>query len=92
MKRGGFLQKVEDILHEIGVETQLFEGIENQIRLSRPFFKGAAAMRKFLPDVIIAIGGGSPIDAAKAMWVFYEHPEATFEEIKKPIQYTQTQE
>ena len=84
MKRGGFLQKVEDILHEIGVETQLFEGIEPDPSIET-VFKGAAAMRKFLPDVIIAIGGGSPIDAAKAMWVFYEHPEATFEEIKNPF-------
>lgn len=84
MKRGGFLQKVEDILHEIGVETQLFEGIEPDPSIET-VFKGAAAMRKFLPDVIVAIGGGSPIDAAKAMWVFYEHPEATFEEIKKPF-------
>ena len=71
MKRGGFLQKVE-------------EGIEPDPSIET-VFKGAAAMRKFLPDVIVAIGGGSPIDAAKAMWVFYEHPEATFEEIKKPF-------
>lgn len=78
------MQKVEDILHEIGVETQLFEGIEPDPSIET-VFKGAAAMRKFLPDVIVAIGGGSPIDAAKAMWVFYEHPEATFEEIKKPF-------
>ena len=62
MKRGGFLQKVEDILHEIGVETQLFEGIEPDPSIET-VFKGAA----------------------KAMWVFYEHPEATFEEIKKPF-------
>ena len=66
MKRGGFLQKVEDILHEIGVETQLFEGIEPDPSIET-VFKGAAAMRKFLPDVIVAIGGGSPIDAAKAI-------------------------
>lgn len=52
MKRGGFLQKVEDILHEIGVETQLFEGIEPDPSIET-VFKGAAAMRKFLPDVII---------------------------------------
>lgn len=79
-----FLQKVEAILQEVGMETQLFEGIEPDPSIET-VFKGAAAMRKFLPDVIVAIGGGSPIDAAKAMWVFYEHPEATFEEIKKPF-------
>ena len=42
-------------------------------------------MREFEPDVIVAIGGGSPIDAAKAMWVFYEHPDKTFEDIKTPF-------
>ena len=47
--------------------------------------RGAEAMRAFEPDVIVAIGGGSPIDAAKAMWVFYEHPEKTFEDIKDPF-------
>lgn len=58
-----------------GVETQLFEGIEPDPSIET-VFKGAAAMRKFLPDVIIAIGGGSPIDAAKAMWVFLRAPRS----------------
>lgn len=84
MKRGGFLQKVEDVLHEIGMETQLFEGIEPDPSIET-VFRGAEAMRAFEPDVIVAIGGGSPIDAAKAMWVFYEHPEKTFEDIKDPF-------
>lgn len=84
MKRGGFLQKVEDVLHEIGIETQLFEGIEPDPSIET-VFRGAEAMRAFEPDVIVAIGGGSPIDAAKAMWVFYEHPEKTFEDIKDPF-------
>lgn len=84
MKRGGFLQKVEDALHDIGMETQLFEGIEPDPSIET-VFRGAEAMRAFEPDVIVAIGGGSPIDAAKAMWVFYEHPEKTFEDIKDPF-------
>lgn len=84
MKRGGFLQKVEDVLHNIGIETQLFEGIEPDPSIET-VFRGAEAMRAFKPDVIVAIGGGSPIDAAKAMWVFYEHPEKTFEDIKDPF-------
>lgn len=84
MKRGGFLQKVEDVLHEIGMETQLFEGIEPDPSIET-VARGAEAMRAFEPDVIVAIGGGSPIDAAKAMWVFYEHPEKTFEDIKNPF-------
>lgn len=84
MKRGGFLQKVEDVLHNIGIETRLFEGIEPDPSIET-VFRGAEAMRAFEPDVIVAIGGGSPIDAAKAMWVFYEHPEKTFEDIKDPF-------
>ena len=65
------------------METQLFEGIEPDPSIET-VFRGAEAMRAFEPDVIVAIGGGSPIDAAKAMWVFYEHPEKTFEDIKDP--------
>ena len=42
-------------------------------------------MEEFGPDVIVAIGGGSPIDAAKAMWVFYEYPDKTFDDIKDPF-------
>lgn len=84
MKRGGFLQKVEDVLHGIGIETQLFDGIEPDPSIET-VARGAEAMRAFEPDVIVAIGGGSPIDAAKAMWVFYEHPEKTFEDIKDPF-------
>ena len=84
MKRGGYLKKVEDVLHNIGIETQLFEGIEPDPSIET-VFRGAEAMRAFEPDVIVAIGGGSPIDAAKAMWVFYEHPEKTFEDIKDPF-------
>ena len=49
--------------------------------------KGAAAMREFEPDLIVALGGGSPIDAAKAMWVFYEYPDTTFEEIIQPFSF-----
>ena len=45
--------------------------------------KGAEAMAKFMPDWIIAMGGGSPIDAAKAMWIKYEYPEVTFEDMCK---------
>lgn len=46
---------------------------------------GAESMREFGSDVIVAIGGGSTIDADKAMWIFYEHPELTFEDVKDPF-------
>ena len=49
--------------------------------------KGAAIMREFEPDWIVAMGGGSPIDAAKAMWVFYEYPDCTFEQLITPFSF-----
>lgn len=84
MKKGGFLQKTEDVLKENGLQVELFEGVEPDPSIET-VFRGAEAMRKFEPDVIVAIGGGSPIDAAKAMWVFYEYPEKTFDDIKDPF-------
>ena len=84
MRRGGFLQKTEEALHKAGIETYTMEGIDPDPSIEK-VREGAKAMEEFGPDVIIAIGGGSPIDAAKAMWVFYEYPELTFEEVQKPF-------
>ncbi len=84
MKRGGFLQKTEDALKAAGLEVKLFEGVEPDPSIET-VYAGAKAMREFEPDVIVAIGGGSPIDAAKAMWVFYEYPDLTFDDIKDPF-------
>ena len=84
MRRGGFLQKVEQVCHENGIETITYEGIQPDPSIES-VYDGAKKMQEFGPDVIIAIGGGSPIDAAKAMWVFYEHPELTFDDIKDPF-------
>ena len=84
IKRFGYLQKIEDYLKEAGIETQLIEGVECDPSVET-VLKGAKSMQEFEPDWIISIGGGSPIDAAKAMWVFYEHPEADFKEIAKPF-------
>lgn len=88
MKRFGFLDKVVDYLKMAGLEVQLFEGVEPDPSVET-VMKGAKAMREFQPDWIVSIGGGSPIDAAKAMWVFYEHPEAKFEDIAKPFNIPQ---
>ncbi len=82
MKRFGFLDKVVSYLKEAGMEVELIEGIEPDPSVDT-VMKGAEAMRKFEPDWIVAIGGGSPIDAAKAMWIKYEYPEITFEEMCK---------
>ena len=62
MRRGGFLQDVEADLKEGGFEVKLFEGVESDPSIET-VMKGAEAMREFEPDWIIAIGGGSPIDA-----------------------------
>lgn len=80
MKRFGFLDKVVAYLEEAGMTVKLFEGIEPDPSVDT-VMKGAEAMAKFEPDWIVAIGGGSPIDAAKAMWIKYEYPEITFEEM-----------
>ena len=80
MKKFGFLDKVVSYLKEAGMEVELFEGIEPDPSVDT-VMKGAEAMAKFQPDWIVAIGGGSPIDAAKAMWIKYEYPEITFEEM-----------
>ncbi len=86
MKRFGFLDKAVAYLKEAGMEVELFEGVEPDPSV-KTVMKGAEAMRKFQPDWIVAMGGGSPIDAAKAMWVFYEYPDTTFEEIITPFSF-----
>ena len=84
MQKHGFLERSEKLLNEVGIETKLIEGVEHDPSI-QTVMKGAKTMQEFDPDVIVAIGGGSPIDAAKAMWVFYEHPELTFDDIKDPF-------
>ena len=82
MKRFGFLDRAIKYLEEAGMEVSLFEGIESDPSVDT-VMKDAAAMQDFGPDWIVAIGGGSPIDAAKAMWIKYEYPECTFEDMCK---------
>ncbi|MGN1317817.1 MAG: iron-containing alcohol dehydrogenase [Lachnospirales bacterium] len=86
MKRFGFVDKVVSYLGEAGIEVKLFEGVEPDPSVET-VMKGAEAMREFEPDLIIAMGGGSPIDAAKAMWVFYEYPDTTFEALITPFSF-----
>ena len=82
MKRNGFLDKALAYLKEAGMEVEIFDGIEADPSVTT-VMKGAEAMQKFQPDWIIAMGGGSPIDAAKAMWIKYEYPDTTFEDMCK---------
>ena len=63
------------------VHSEIFSEVESDPSFDT-IMKGVTAMKNFKPDVIIALGGGSPIDAAKGMWLFYEHPDADVEGLK----------
>ena len=76
MKKSGILQKAIDYLKEAGIDSSVFEGVEPDPLFST-VYRGAEAMKQAQPDIIIGLGGGSAMDAAKAMWVYYEHPELT---------------
>ncbi len=76
----GYADDVVSLLKAQGMEVQTFFDVEADPTLS-VVEKGAAQMASYQPDVILALGGGSPMDAAKIMWVMYEHPETHFEEL-----------
>ncbi len=84
MIKDGTTALVQANLKEAGIESTIFCGIEADPSVAT-VMRGVAAMNEYQPDIIIGIGGGSPIDAAKAMWIFYENPEFTFEEAAKPF-------
>ena len=86
MKRFGFLDQAVNYLKEAGMEVELFENVEPDPSVET-VMKGAKAMTDFQPDWIVAMGGGSPIDAAKAMWAFYEYPDTTFEDLCVPFNF-----
>lgn len=76
----GYTKKITDVLTNIGIEYKIFSDVEPDPTL-KAAKEGAVSMRSFEPDVIIALGGGSPMDAAKIMWVMYEHPEVDFADL-----------
>ncbi|MFZ3556519.1 bifunctional acetaldehyde-CoA/alcohol dehydrogenase [Streptomyces sp. BH055] len=80
----GFVQKITDILNSrpTAVTLQVIDNVEPNPELAT-VRAGAAAMREFRPDTIVALGGGSPMDAAKIMWLMYEHPEIEFADTKE---------
>ncbi len=86
MKRFGFLDRAVNYLKEAGMEVRLLENVEPDPSVET-VMRGAEAMREFQPDWIVAMGGGSPIDAAKAMWAFYEYPDTTFEQLVTPFNF-----
>jgi len=84
IKSSGFLDKTINLLKETGITSTVFEGVEPDPSIET-VMKGAEFLKHEKPDLIIGLGGCSAIDAAKAMWVFYEYPEVTFEEIVRPF-------
>ena len=80
MFKSGFTKHITDRLEEMGITYTIFSDVEPDPSLKSAQM-GAEAMRKFEPDCIIAMGGGSAMDAGKIMWVLYEHPEADFQDM-----------
>ena len=84
MKQSGALDKAQAFLREAGISSSVFEGVEPDPSIET-VMQGTEKMKQEQPDLIIGLGGCSAIDAAKAMWVFYEHPETTLEDIIPPF-------
>ena len=76
----GAVDKITKVLHEIDVEYQIFFDVKPDPTLST-INQAMAQLRPFQPDLIIALGGGSPMDAAKIMWLMYEQPDVNFEDL-----------
>jgi alcohol dehydrogenase class IV len=74
MVKLGFVKKVQEKLETAGIASEIYSEVEAEPAI-KTIERGAAAIREYEPDWVVALGGGSPIDAAKAMWVLYENPE-----------------
>ncbi len=83
MRKSGFLDKAAALLKKAGMQTIVIDGVEPNPSVET-VRRGAKEMEAFGPDWIVAIGGGSAIDAAKVMWCFYEHPGLAFDDIIAP--------
>lgn len=78
--KNGYTKTITDLLDEMGIVTTTFYNVAPDPTLACAK-EGAEAMRAFEPDLIIAVGGGSAMDAGKIMWVLYEHPEVDFQDL-----------
>ena len=76
----GYTRPITDVLEEVGISFQIFSDVHPDPDLST-IHQALDLVNAFQPDVIIALGGGSPIDAAKIVWLMYEHPELKFEDM-----------
>ncbi len=77
----GYVDRVEEHLRKANMEVDIFAEVEPDPSIDT-VMKGCGQMNKFKPDTIVALGGGSAMDAAKGMWLFYEHPDTNFEGLK----------
>lgn len=82
--KDGTIPKIQDYLKQAGIQSEILSGVEVDPSIET-VKRGVEAFNSFKPDLIVSVGGGSPIDAAKAMWIFYEYPDFTFEEAAKPF-------
>lgn len=80
MKRFGFLDEAKKQLEKAGMEVSIVDGVEPNPSIET-VIRGGKEMAEFGPDWIVAIGGGSALDAAKVMWVYYEYPETVFQDL-----------
>ncbi|PSL42578.1 alcohol dehydrogenase class IV [Salsuginibacillus halophilus] len=85
IKKNGHLDLIQKHLSNAGIETEVFEGYNTEPTVGM-VQQGAKDLQSFQPDWVIGIGGGSAMDAAKAIWLFYEHPDLSFEDAAKPFQ------
>lgn len=79
--KAGTTARLESYMRDAGMTTTVFSDVHSDPTVET-IEKGAEVMRKFEPDLIIALGGGSPLDAAKVMWLFYEYPDISFEDLR----------
>lgn len=84
MRKAGYIDKAIKILKDNGMDTAIFDGVEPDPSIET-VMKGVSVFNKEQPDVIVGLGGCSAIDAAKAMWIFYEYPDYKFEDIIIPF-------
>lgn len=91
MREAGFLGMAESLLRDAGMHVMIIDNVEPDPSVET-VMRGAEEMRRFRPDWIVALGGGSALDAAKAMWALYEHPEATFEQLLVPFNFPRLRE
>jgi acetaldehyde dehydrogenase/alcohol dehydrogenase len=84
VRKLGFADKVADFLKDAKIKSTIFDGVEADPS-TEVVERGVKVLREFQPDWIIALGGGSSIDTAKTVWILYERPDLTIEDLKAPV-------